>query len=318
MSAGAFTDVRVVAGWAPTAPLRPGFASALRDFDPDVVHLHGGTIAPRLALRRRCASAPSSRRATALRRSHGRPSSDAIRWANGGAIFRSLAPLPPRRWAGVRAPARCATPRRRGAHTGSALEALFSPFGPVFRAQGADEFRTSRPNGPSAQSYRGPRPGRRAASTISSPRFLRCSSRFPGRRFTSRAAPDSGSAPVGRSPRRDRMGGRALRTDPRSRRDVFPMPARPRFPFRWSTTLTPAPRGGRGDVGRATCRRQCGRLPDALDRTRTQRCAGAAERPACACSRSRHGCAAPKCGSRSRKVPARQSKSAGRGPARPV
>ena len=137
-SAHAFAGVRVVPGWAPTAPLRPGFASALREFDPDVVHLHGGTIAPALAfapaLRDRAVVATCYRTAPLPRSAQLRPESFGERRGN-LSISRALASS----GGGLALARRALRERRVGAvcTPDPHIEAMFSPFGPVFRAQGA-------------------------------------------------------------------------------------------------------------------------------------------------------------------------------------
>jgi glycosyltransferase involved in cell wall biosynthesis len=45
----AFAGVRVVPAWSPLVPFHPEFALAVRDFAPDIVHIHGGTLAPTMA-----------------------------------------------------------------------------------------------------------------------------------------------------------------------------------------------------------------------------------------------------------------------------
>jgi glycosyltransferase involved in cell wall biosynthesis len=42
----AFADVHVIPGWTPRLPLRRRFARILQEVRPDVVHVHGGTLAP--------------------------------------------------------------------------------------------------------------------------------------------------------------------------------------------------------------------------------------------------------------------------------
>jgi glycosyltransferase involved in cell wall biosynthesis len=44
-----FTDYRVVDRWTALTPWKTGFARALHELRPDVVHLHGGELAPALA-----------------------------------------------------------------------------------------------------------------------------------------------------------------------------------------------------------------------------------------------------------------------------
>src|SRR3954469_13396139 len=44
-----FTDYRVIDRWTPLTPWKTGFARALHELRPDVVHLHGGELAPALA-----------------------------------------------------------------------------------------------------------------------------------------------------------------------------------------------------------------------------------------------------------------------------
>ena len=47
--AAVFTDTRVIEGWTALTPWRRSFADALHGLAPDVVHIHGGDIAPTLA-----------------------------------------------------------------------------------------------------------------------------------------------------------------------------------------------------------------------------------------------------------------------------
>jgi glycosyltransferase involved in cell wall biosynthesis len=47
-----FAAVRVITGWPPLVPLRGEFSGVLRELAPDIVHLHGGTLAPAMAYAR--------------------------------------------------------------------------------------------------------------------------------------------------------------------------------------------------------------------------------------------------------------------------
>jgi glycosyltransferase involved in cell wall biosynthesis len=47
---GVFEEVRVLDRWSPFVTGHRSFARAVRELEPDVVHLHGGTLAPMLAL----------------------------------------------------------------------------------------------------------------------------------------------------------------------------------------------------------------------------------------------------------------------------
>ena len=86
---------------------------------------------------------------------------------------------------------------------------------------------------------RGPRPGPRAASTISSPRFLRCFESVPGARLRLALLP---------TPEAHRWVDRLAGTDWADVRcepildldETFSQCQLAAFPFRWSTTLTPA------------------------------------------------------------------------------
>ena len=46
---GMFAETRIIHGWTPLMPWRRSFARALRELRPDVVHMHGGDVAPTLA-----------------------------------------------------------------------------------------------------------------------------------------------------------------------------------------------------------------------------------------------------------------------------
>jgi glycosyltransferase involved in cell wall biosynthesis len=48
-SASAFAAHHVISGWTPIMPLTPAFKRLVQRLDPDVVHLHGGELAPAFA-----------------------------------------------------------------------------------------------------------------------------------------------------------------------------------------------------------------------------------------------------------------------------
>jgi glycosyltransferase involved in cell wall biosynthesis len=139
-AAATFTDVRVLSGWAPTLPWRAAFARIVRELDPDVVHLHGGTIAPALAY------APSLRGrnvvATCYRASN-RPRGAHIA-GNGVGDERvnfSLARAALSSVGGLALARRALRFRRVGAicTPDPRIEALFGSAGPVLRPQGGGQ-----------------------------------------------------------------------------------------------------------------------------------------------------------------------------------
>jgi glycosyltransferase involved in cell wall biosynthesis len=138
-ASNAFAGVRVIAGWTPLMPFRPAFARTLRELRPDVVHLHGGTLAPALAFSRLLRATPVV--ATCYRsaqlpspRSRGRVGRLGERGMN-VSLSRSLATT-----GGGTLLARFALRRGRiGAicTPDARIEAAFAGAGPVVRAQGA-------------------------------------------------------------------------------------------------------------------------------------------------------------------------------------